>query len=444
MPAITIYDYILIPFYLFIFYVIAARMSQFYSKELKVYFWASWSAHLLGSVLFALLIYYYYGMGDSLEYYMGGEMLNDLFQKDITNFRYLFSSSEHIQSVAEASNYGNMIPVNIGAEANLTVMKISSILSFFSFHKYLIISLFFGFFSFAGNWKIYQIFDHINKGQQSKLVAIATLFIPSVCFWGSGLGKESICIFCIGILLYLVYTSISKKLYSTFNIITVILLLYILTIVKSYITGILILSLVIVAFFMLFRYIKNKLHRYALLLISLTLLIYLGSRSSITSFFEDAVTQSLLQVEIFQYSYQAYAEQNNTETTFSSNLDLSPEGILLNSPAVISTSLFRPFIWESRKAIMIFSSLESLITLLSTIFILWKTKLWGFISYTFSNPIPFFCFTFSILFALVVGYTTFNFGTLVRYRIIFLPFYYYLLILNYTHYLNKRNSFSLS
>jgi hypothetical protein len=33
-----------------------------------------------------------------------------------------------------------------------------------------------------------------------------------------------------------------------------------------------------------------------------------------------------------------------------------------------------------------------------------------------------------MLFALIIGFTTFNFGTLIRYKIMLLPFYYFMLV----------------
>ena len=45
------------------------------------------------------------------------------------------------------------------------------------------------------------------------------------------------------------------------------------------------------------------------------------------------------------------------------------------------------------------------------------------------NPVILFCILFSLVFAIFVGMTTLNFGTLVRYKIPCLPFYLIALIL---------------
>ena len=41
-----------------------------------------------------------------------------------------------------------------------------------------------------------------------------------------------------------------------------------------------------------------------------------------------------------------------------------------------------------------------------------------------TNPEVQFCLIFSLLFAFSVGFTSYNFGSLVRYKIPFMPFYY--------------------
>ena len=69
------------------------------------------------------------------------------------------------------------------------------------------------------------------------------------------------------------------------------------------------------------------------------------------------------------------------------------------------------------------SSLESLALMLLTAYVFLKAGPLKFFTIIFSNSMIFFCFFYSVLFALFVGATTLNFGTLVRYKIPCLPFY---------------------
>jgi len=60
---------------------------------------------------------------------------------------------------------------------------------------------------------------------------------------------------------------------------------------------------------------------------------------------------------------------------------------------------------------------------LFTLFVLIKVGIRKFIISIIKRPIVLYCFFFSIVFALFVGATTLNFGTLVRYKIPAMPFY---------------------
>jgi hypothetical protein len=68
-----------------------------------------------------------------------------------------------------------------------------------------------------------------------------------------------------------------------------------------------------------------------------------------------------------------------------------------------------------------------------------KLKFFGFFRELFSNPFVLVSFIISIFFALVIGFTTYNFGTMARYKIILLPFYFFTLVSLYSAYLDKKD-----
>ena len=111
------------------------------------------------------------------------------------------------------------------------------------------------------------------------------------------------------------------------------------------------------------------------------------------------------------------------------------------APAAIIASLFRPFIWEVKKVSQLLSAFESLAILLFTFLTIWKTGIRFFFSNIIKDPAILYCFLFSMLFALFVGATTPNFGTLVRYKIPCMPFYVMAIFLirnNYEQFKNKK------
>ena len=99
------------------------------------------------------------------------------------------------------------------------------------------------------------------------------------------------------------------------------------------------------------------------------------------------------------------------------------------APQAINVSLFRPYLWEVNNPLMLLSALESLVFLILSLVLIFKYGL-GVLK-SFRNPDVSFSFVFSIILAFAVGVSSFNFGTLVRYKIPILPFYALAMILIY-------------
>ena len=106
-------------------------------------------------------------------------------------------------------------------------------------------------------------------------------------------------------------------------------------------------------------------------------------------------------------------------------------GMLSKFPVAVNVTLFRPYPWEARKVIVFLSALEAILFFwltLKTIFTVGLKKCWQTIS---KDPTIQVCLIFSIIFAFAVGISSYNFGSLSRYKIPCLPFYALAIILIY-------------
>jgi hypothetical protein len=121
-------------------------------------------------------------------------------------------------------------------------------------------------------------------------------------------------------------------------------------------------------------------------------------------------------------------ELGELDGTFGSMLALSPQAI--------NVSLFRPYLWEVRNPLMLLSALESLFFLIFVLYILTAKNVLMFKG--FNNADVTFCTLFSLSFAFAVGVSTFNFGSLVRYKIPMLPFFLVMLVLIQYHSKSER------
>jgi hypothetical protein len=115
-------------------------------------------------------------------------------------------------------------------------------------------------------------------------------------------------------------------------------------------------------------------------------------------------------------------------------------GMLTKFPQAVVVTLFRPFLWEAKKPIMLLSALESLAFALLFINVFFRRGIKMILRKTLNDPNLLFFLIYSLLFAFAVGVSTGNFGTLSRYKIPCVPFFAAFLLILY--YQQKTKAFS--
>lgn len=407
---------------------------------MKRFFLVSFALRMLGSVAYCLLVQYYYGYGDSFTYYEGSDFLHVKILENPANIKYMFATAKDLQFWQGMESDDKNLFGFIGISSSAAVMKISAFFSFFSFNAFMIISLFFGLFSFAGQWKLFQVFNDYNKGKNRNLLAYAVLYSPSIWFWGSGLMKDSICLGATGFIISILYNNFVKKQIRFSQWPALFFYIFLVYTIKNYIIIVIFASIIIVAFVRYVLQLKNILLRIVMIVSFLLVTAIILNFADFSTQINDLVEESLAQVKTFQSQYQMIQSMDeSSKAGFDlGNVNESMTGLILKSPAAIFTCLYRPFLWESHKVIILFTSLESTLMLLATLYLMFKTRFSGFFSIIFSNQFYLFSFLLSIFFALIIGFTTFNFGSIVRYKIILLPFYYFMLVGIYNKMLERK------
>src|SRR5690606_9434853 len=102
-------------------------------------------------------------------------------------------------------------------------------------------------------------------------------------------------------------------------------------------------------------------------------------------------------------------------------LDGTLEGMLRLAPQAINVSLYRPYLWEVNNPLMLLAALESFALLMVTLYVLARSRLRTF--RYLGHPDALFCLAFALIFAFAVGVSTYNFGTLSRYKIPLMPYF---------------------
>lgn len=347
-------------------------------------------------------------------------------------FKLILSDESHLKILIEpAQNFDQSLLYNLAnlgyfnEESNFMVTKMVAFLSFFTFGKFMAINLFFSMISYTGVWRLY-LFFYEQFPKLHKQFAIAILFLPTFVFWSSGILKDPICTGALGWLTYSLYNIfILKKKILKYSI-AAIIASYALVILKVYII------VSYVPFFALFvilqnvNLVKSRFMRVLIILGFFVASIFSFLRVASTmqqalgGFASQGLTKS---IKNYQENYELQASATESNFSLGVEFDGSLNSLVRMAPAAIVATLFRPYLWESKKLSTLFSSFESLAFMLLTIFVLIKVGVKNTFSTILSKPIILYSLMFSIVFALFVGATTLNFGTLVRYKIPAIPFY---------------------
>jgi hypothetical protein len=264
-----------------------------------------------------------------------------------------------------------------------------------------------------------------------KILAYSFLFIPSVFFWGSGLLKDTIALGFLGLIVSSLHAAFIERKSIYINILYLVVSIYIIGIVKSYILMALLPALSMWTFLIYRKNIKSDIIKtlstpiFIVLILVSVVFVLQGLGNIFTKF---SVDNAQKKAEDMQRWHTYVVEVMNDGEGSSYNLgeiDFSPVGLMRTAPAAINVALFRPWLWEVKNPVMLLEAMESLFILvfsIYTLFIFIRNIPIG-LSVISDNPSIMFMIVFAIIFAFSVGFTSYNFGSLSRYRIPLLPFY---------------------
>ncbi len=414
-------DLLFLPIYVALFYYIFAARRKKYTDPIlqhyhKIGFWAKMLAIVAFTIFNGKL-----SLGDSyLLYYTEGVNIKRMILENPSNINMLWMKGPEFDQTLLAN------PLNQGyfkSENNYLVTKISSFFSFFSMSTYVTTNMFFGMLAYTGAWRLFRFF-YDQYPDLHKKFAIAILYFPTVIFWSAGILKDSICVAALGWLTYSLYEGFFKKINITQNVIIALIAGYILLILKAYILVSYLPFFILYLFLKNVSLIKNKFLQLAVILslVFLSISVFSQVMSTITTSVGQYSSGDMAEsVSKYQAAYAGV--ESRSSYSLGVDFDGSMGSLLKLAPMAITVTLFRPFIWEANSPAALLSSVESMFVMYLTITVLILYGFRGFFSAISKEPTVLYCLLFSILFALFVGATTGNFGSLVRYKIPCMPFY---------------------
>ena len=416
-------DFFIFVIYIFIFnFIFQLRRKRYTDPLLRKYHRNAFWIKVFSCFAYSMFVLHFSPGDSTYLFFPEGHNIYKLILKDPSNITMLFIPGKEFDQSLLAN------PYNLGyfsEDANYMVAKIVAFLSFLTLVKFLAISLIFSMLSFTGVWRLY-LFFYEQYPQLHKQFAIAILYLPMFVFWSSGILKDPLCTGALGWFTYSLFHIFYKRQNLLKDVIIVMISSYFLVVLKVYII------VSYLPFFMLFLILKNvTLIKSKFAKVSLVLSFLIGSMVGFTqlsgntekalgNFASKGLTNSII---TYQTNYVAQQTEESSSFSLGVEYDGSMRSLLRMAPAAIIATLYRPFIWESRKISTLFSSIESLIIMLFTVSVFYRVGFKKTFKTIVSNPIIMYCLLFSLIFALFVGATTLNFGTLVRYKIPAMPFY---------------------
>ncbi|MEK6782630.1 MAG: hypothetical protein AABY93_13050 [Bacteroidota bacterium] len=421
-------DLIVTPAVAMLAYLVAYLIRPYITDAInRKYFFPALTVKIIGAIALGVIYQFYYNGGDTYNYHTHGSrhIWEAFVDSPGKGLDIMFSGGKHNESFY---TYSSQIEFFTDPSA-FFIIRLAAFFDLFTFSTYSSTAICFALLSFIGMWMFfltfYRRYPHLHRQ-----LAIASFFIPSVFFWGSGLLKDTLMMACLGVITYGIDQLFFRKKISIIHFIIFVVSLWCIFSVKKFILQAFLPAALIWIYLGNLKMIRTIVVRILIFPI-LVALSFFSIYYAVVKVGEGdrryAVENIAQTAKITAYDIRFQTGRDAGSGYTLGELDGSFGSMLRLAPQAINVSLFRPYLWEVNNPLMLLSALESMIFLTLSLFIIFKYR-FGVIR-ALSNPDISFSLAFSIILAFAVGVSSFNFGTLVRYKIPLLPFFALALIL---------------
>lgn len=447
----TLLDVSLLVFYFFLCLFIGSQIKNSYRRNplYRRWFMPGLRMKLFFSVAYSLVYTFYYDYGGDTKGYFQDALRVVEGLKYGPGVYYEVLKRDYVNVSSEALDL--IVRMIYDAPMEYFTVNISSIFVILGLGSYFTANLLIGFFSYWGCWKFFELLvDKFPKLE--KQMAFSILFIPSVVFWGSGLNKDTYILCFVGLFLYYVNKVLNGRVLDLKGILIILVSAYLIFIIKAYV----LISLIPAVLVWRTLYLRDKIPigwirnlvlpvfgglSIVVVVYALNILGQYNKKYSVNSFMSTA--QSM--------QGWHYVEGHNSSEEFGrgssyslGDYEESTVGLLKVFPAAVNVTFFRPYLWEVKNAAMLAQGLESLAFLLFTLYVIFKVGLLKFYKIISGDSFVLMCLVFAIFFGFAVGFSSYNFGALSRYKIPCVPFFIAALFIVYHKYQEERKLISLA
>lgn len=302
---------------------------------------------------------------------------------------------------------------------NKTIIRMNAFFRFFSCGNYYVHVVFINFISFTGLYCLYRLFSP-SLGARSRWYFIALFSYPSLLFWGSGLLKDGILLFALGVVLITFHSFIHGERRLSY-LIYLILSLVLLVFTKFYVICAVLPGLIA------WYWARNSsgMKTAGIFLLVYTLFIVSGF-----NVYHVLPRFDLADVIYWkQHNFMMLARITNAKSAVPINeLSHGAWSILYNAPEACLRTLLRPGLTDNlHHPLILISAAENTILLgllLAGAFVFRLRPLPQF------TPLTAFCICFTVIIFTLTGLITPILGALVRYKVVAFPFLAYAVLVH--------------
>lgn len=431
-------DLIVTPIIIVLVYIGAYYIRPLVTDSvIRKYFMPALTVRIIGAIVVGFLYQFYYDGGDTFNFHTHGSrhIWEAFLDSPMKGFNLLLADGQYESSTYQ---YASQIWY-FRDQQSYFVITIVALFDLLTFSTYSATAVLFALVGFSGSWVMFKTFYKLYPNSHS-WISLACLFVPTVCFWGSGIFKDTLTLAALGWITYSIYESLFERKHAVRNIVIILFSFWIIYSIKKYILLSFLPALILWLFSSNAYRIRSQAGRVIIFPIVIVLVAFLTYFSIDRVTIDDprykisnlAATAKITAYDI-RFGWGARTGEGSGYNL--GELDGTWTSLIKLAPQAINVALFRPYLWEVKNPLMLLSAIENFILLLLTLNILIRirSRLFKFIL----RPEVLFCLSFALIFSFAVGVSSYNFGTLSRYKIPMMPFYSLVLVMLYS--IRKEN-----
>ncbi|QOI97363.1 MAG: hypothetical protein HRU69_07600 [Flammeovirgaceae bacterium] len=372
------------------------------NSSIKKFYWPAAVLKLAAGMAVGFVHYRYYAQSDTILFYESALQLREMALRDIPTYLKML--------VAAPDGYF------LGEHRTLLFVKLVSVTTLFTGGNYYLSSLFFSLLSFLAAWHLAAWITRFSSALAIPAV-VAFLFFPSCVFWSSGILKESLA---MAGLFYLASFAIKVGLRHQLTLLNVLLLvpaLWIVWSLKYYYAAVFI---PVVTALLLTQYMAEKFKQTSFISEVFIFLVVLALFLSLGGLLHPNLKIGRISTIVYETHQLVQAQSNPDNLIHYNNLKPTWGGLLQHIPQAFVSGFFAPVIPRFSNFLQVLSVFENLMLLVLALFAIPAMSRLPVASYRLWVVA---ILVYMALLAVFIALSTPNVGTLVRYRVGYLPFF---------------------